>query len=71
MLRDAFRSVGVATGDPDSPAKELQTALEITDALLARIPEIHSERKRFASEQGVPDMRAVWIVLHYGPKARV
>jgi RNA-directed DNA polymerase len=22
-------------------------------------------------EQGVPDMRAVWIVLHYGPKARV
>ncbi len=22
-------------------------------------------------EQGVPDMRAVWIVLHYGPNARV
>ena len=22
-------------------------------------------------EQGVPNMRAVWIVLHYGPKARV
>jgi RNA-directed DNA polymerase len=22
-------------------------------------------------EQGVPDMKAVWTVLHYGPKARV
>jgi hypothetical protein len=22
-------------------------------------------------EQGVPDMRAIWIVLHYGSKARV
>jgi hypothetical protein len=26
---------------------------------------------RWLEEQGVPDMRAVWIVLHYGPKARV
>ena len=22
-------------------------------------------------EQGVPDMRTLWITLHYGPKARV
>ena len=22
-------------------------------------------------EQGVPDMRTLWIVLHYGPQARV
>lgn len=22
-------------------------------------------------EQGVPDLRAIWIVLHYGPQARV
>jgi hypothetical protein len=22
-------------------------------------------------EQGVPDMRAIWIKLHYGPDARV
>ena len=26
---------------------------------------------RWLEEQGVPDMRAIWIVLHYGPKARV
>jgi RNA-directed DNA polymerase len=26
---------------------------------------------RWLEEQGVPDMRAVWIVLHYGSKARV
>jgi len=26
---------------------------------------------RWLEEQGTPDMRAVWTVLHYGPKARV
>jgi RNA-directed DNA polymerase len=26
---------------------------------------------RWLEEQGVPDMRAVWIALHYGPQARV
>ena len=26
---------------------------------------------RWLEEQGVPDMRAVWIALYYGPKARV
>ena len=26
---------------------------------------------RWLHEQGVPDMRKSWIVLHYGPKARV
>jgi RNA-directed DNA polymerase len=26
---------------------------------------------RWLHEQGVPDMRTLWIVLHYGPKARV
>jgi len=26
---------------------------------------------RWLQEQGVPDMRTSWIVLHYGPKARV
>ena len=26
---------------------------------------------RWLEEQGVPDMEAIWIVLHYGPKARV
>ena len=49
MLRDACRSVGVATSDPYGPAKGLQTALEITDAILARLPEVNSERKRFAA----------------------
>ena len=26
---------------------------------------------RWLEEQGAPDMRAGWIVLHYGPKDRV
>jgi RNA-directed DNA polymerase len=26
---------------------------------------------RWLHEQGVPDMRTLWIVLHYGPKARI
>ena len=26
---------------------------------------------RWLEEQGVPDMRTIWIVLHFGPKARV
>jgi hypothetical protein len=26
---------------------------------------------RWLEEQGVPDVRAMWIVLYYGPKARV
>lgn len=31
----------------------------------------HALNNRWLEEQGVPDMRAVWIVLHYGPKARI
>jgi len=31
----------------------------------------HARNNRWLEEQGVPDMRAVWIKLHYGPKARV
>ncbi|OPZ74890.1 MAG: hypothetical protein BWY82_00502 [Verrucomicrobia bacterium ADurb.Bin474] len=26
---------------------------------------------RWLESQGVPDLRAIWIRLHYGPKARV
>ncbi len=26
---------------------------------------------RWLEEQGVPDVKAIWTVLHYGPKARV
>ena len=26
---------------------------------------------RWLEDQGVPDMRTLWIKLHYGPKARV
>jgi RNA-directed DNA polymerase len=26
---------------------------------------------RWLRDQGVPDMRALWIALHYGPKAQV
>ncbi len=26
---------------------------------------------RWLHQQGVPDMRTLWIVLHYGPQARV
>ena len=26
---------------------------------------------RWLEEQGVPDLRAIWIKLHYGPQARV
>ncbi len=26
---------------------------------------------RWLHEQGVPDMRTLWIVLHYGPQARI
>ena len=46
MLRDAFYSVGVVSGDPYGPAKGIRRALDITDALLARLPEVHEERKR-------------------------
>jgi phosphoglycolate phosphatase-like HAD superfamily hydrolase len=46
MLHDASHSVGVATSDPYGPAKGLRAALEITDALLARLPEVHEERKQ-------------------------
>ena len=31
----------------------------------------HALNNRWLEEQGVPDMEAIWIVLHYGPKARV
>ena len=31
----------------------------------------HALNNRWLEEQGVPDMRAMWIVLYYGPKARV
>jgi len=31
----------------------------------------HALNNRWLEEQGLPDMRAVWIKLHYGPKARV
>lgn len=49
MLRDAFHSVGVVSGDPYGPAKGIRRALDITDALLARLPEVHEERKRHAA----------------------
>ena len=26
---------------------------------------------RYLEEQGVPNLRTLWIVKHYGPKARV
>ena len=31
----------------------------------------HALSNRWLEEQGVPNMRTVWTVLHYGPKARV
>jgi RNA-directed DNA polymerase len=31
----------------------------------------HALNNRWLDEQGVPNMRAIWIVLHFGPKARV
>jgi hypothetical protein len=31
----------------------------------------HALNNRWLEEQGVPDMRTVWIKLHYGPDARV
>ncbi len=31
----------------------------------------HALNNRWLGNQGVPDMRAIWIKLHYGPKARV
>lgn len=49
MLREAWLSVGVVTDDPYGPAKGVRAALEITDALLARIPEVHNERKRMVA----------------------
>lgn len=48
LLRDAWRAIGVVTGDPYGPAKGIATALEITESLLSRIPEVHNERKRHA-----------------------
>jgi hypothetical protein len=47
--REQSGEVSGAIGDPYGPAKGLQTALEITDALLARLPEVNSERKRLAA----------------------
>ncbi len=49
MLRDAGRVVGVVSGDPYGPAKGLRSSLEITDALLVRLPELHDERKRMTA----------------------
>ena len=46
LLRDAWSAIGVVTSDPYGPAKGIRTALEITDTLLTRLPEVHSERKR-------------------------
>lgn len=31
----------------------------------------HALNNRWLEEQGVPDIRAIWIKLHYGPEARV
>jgi len=31
----------------------------------------HALSNRWLEQQGVPDMRAIWIKLHYGPNARV
>jgi hypothetical protein len=31
----------------------------------------HALNNRWLEEQGVPDVRAIWIKLHYGPDARV
>ena len=31
----------------------------------------HALNNRWLGNQGVPDMRAIWIKLHYGPDARV
>lgn len=49
MLREAWLSVGVVTEDPYGPAKGIRAALEITDALLARLAEVHNELKRHAA----------------------
>jgi phosphoserine phosphatase len=59
MLRDAFHSVGVVSGDPYGPAKGIRRALEITDALLA---EVHEERKRHVGRLcGIPQGVRQWL----------
>ncbi len=58
--------LGVPQGGPLSPLLANPAAAGSQMSLVR-----HALNNRWLEEQGVPDMRAVWIKLHYGPLARV
>jgi hypothetical protein len=48
------------------PVQELAQVVESANSIVQR-----ALNNRWLHEQGLSDMRRLWIVLHYGPQARV
>ena len=73
LLAAAWGSVVLThwNGVPIHRAVELNAAREAGSNAAARHAQgLEALTNRWLQEQGVPDMRKSWIVLHYGPKAR-
>jgi len=60
-------ALGIAPGEVHKASRSRKSYWRMSQMSLVR----HALNNRWLEEQGVPDVRAVWIKLHYGPDARV
>ena len=60
-------ALGIAPGEVHKATRSRKGYWRMSQMSLVR----HALNNRWLEEQGVPDVRAIWIKLHYGPDARV
>ncbi|MBK1829094.1 hypothetical protein JIN81_18835, partial [Haloferula rosea] len=65
--RRQLLALGIAPDEVHKASRSRKGYWRMSQMSLVR----HALNNRWLEEQGVPDMRAVWIKLHYGPHARV
>jgi RNA-directed DNA polymerase len=65
--RRQLLALGIAPDEVHKASRSRKGYWRMSQMSLVR----HALNNRWLEEQGVPDMRAVWIKLHYGPNARV
>ncbi|WP_343218199.1 reverse transcriptase domain-containing protein [Haloferula helveola] len=65
--RRELLALGIAPDEVHKASRSRKGYWRMSQMSLVR----HALHNRWLEEQGVPDMRATWIKLHYGPSARV
>ena len=65
--RRQLLALGIAPAEVHKATRSRKGYWRMSQMSLVR----HALNNRWLAAQGVPDVRAIWIKLHYGPKARV